>query len=178
MTRRVVKTIDPLDAKSDFSCGRSDLDLYLRRHALSNDARGIGRTYVLRRGDDDDPDLPLVLGFYTLSIAIIESSQIAAVDQERFPKYPLPVALIGRLAVDARAQGRGFGELLVLDALRRVIDAARILGCLGVVVDAKDRAAESFYSKYDFIPVGGDAWPKRLYLSMSTIHAAFVERPR
>lgn len=175
-TQRVVTTIEAGDTESGFSCGRPELDAYFNRHALPNESKGISRTYVLRRGEFDEPELPDVLGFHTLSMAHIESAHIGATLKGRLPKYPLPVALIGRLAVDSRAQGRGFGELLLMDALRRVVDATAILGCVGVIVDAKDEAAAAFYAKYDFVPVGADAWPRRLYIPMSTIRAAFEKR--
>lgn len=101
--------IEPADAKSGFSCGKHPLDDYFARHAVANDAAGIGRAYVLRRSDDGDVSLPAVLGFYTLSMAHAESEHVARVVARKLPKFPMPVALIGRLAVDRRA-GRRLGE--------------------------------------------------------------------
>jgi len=71
---------------------------------------------------------------------------LSVIGQE-LPGYPMPVALIGRLAVDERARGRRLGESLLIDALERVVAAAEILACLGVIVDAKDEGAERFYEK-------------------------------
>ena len=79
------------------------------------------------------------------------SADIASAVSTKLPRYPMPAALIGRLAVDERARGRRLGEQLLIDALRRVVDAAETIGCLGVIVDAKDEEAEAFYSKYDFV---------------------------
>jgi predicted N-acetyltransferase YhbS len=87
----------------------------------------------------------------------------------------MPVALIGRLAVDARVQGRGVGEVLLLDALRRAVDAAQIVGCVGIVVDALDVGAERFYAKYDFVTVAPEAWTRRMFLPLSTAKAVFEE---
>lgn len=87
----------------------------------------------------------------------------------------MPVALIGRLAVDQRAQGRRLGETLLLDALHRVVDAARLLACLGIIVDAKDADAATFYSKYDFVALTEDGWPRRMFLHIATARAAFVD---
>jgi len=97
----------------------------------------------------------------------------ACVLEAKLPRYPMPVALIGRLAIDARAQGRRLGETLLLDALRRVVDAAGIVGCTGIIVDAKDDAAEGFYAKYDFVTVSADTWPHRMFLPIATAKAAF-----
>jgi hypothetical protein len=119
--------------------------LAAQRHAVTNDRAGISRAYVLRRREGDATELPAVLGFYTLSMAVIESVSIAEVLAMKLPMYPMPVALIGRLAVDQRAHGRRLGETLLLDALHRVVDAAGLVGCTGII-DAKDDGAERFSS--------------------------------
>jgi predicted N-acetyltransferase YhbS len=84
------------------------------------------------------------------------------------------VALIGRLAVDERAQGRRLGEVILLDALRRVLDAADVVGCVGAIVDAKDEGAERFYAKYDFETISAEKWPHRMFVPSATIRAAFA----
>ena len=98
-----------------------------------------------------DAALPTVLGFYTLSMASVPSADVAKAVGAKLPRYPMPVALIGRLAVDRRAQGRRFGEALLVDALRRVVDAASLVACIGIVVDAKNESAARFYERYDFL---------------------------
>ena len=156
----ITTRIEPSDARVGFRSGSSPLDDYFARHALSNDRDGIGRTYVLRRAQDADPALPPVLGFYTLSMAIIDAEDASKTLGKKLPRYPMPVALIGRLAVDERARGRRFGEQLLIDALQRVVQAADVVGCIGVIVDAKDEGAEGFYAKYDFVTVHDEAWPR------------------
>lgn len=167
--------IEPSDATSGFSCGKHALDDYLARHALTNNARGVARAYVLRRRPDDQTGDPHVLGFYTLSMSLAESAVVAGVLKTSLPKYPMPVALIGRLAVDRRAQGRGLGSQLLIDALRRVVDAANIVGCTGIIVDAKDADAERFYASYDFTTVTAGEWPRRMFLPIGTARAAVQE---
>ena len=120
------------DVESDFSCGQPQLDDYFKRHALSNDWRGIGKTFVLHAKETDPKDLPHVLGFYSLFMAELATklpSRLPRALRKGLPKYPLPVALIGRLAVDHRAQRHGLGERLLGDALARVHAAATLLGC-------------------------------------------------
>ncbi len=173
-----VSAIEAADAKSGFSCGTHALDDYFARHAVANDARGIGRAYVLRRSEDDSTELPAVLGYFTLSMAVAESALVAQASHQKLPKYPMPVALIGRLAVDRRAQGRRLGEKILMSALEMIVDASRLVGCTGVIVDAKDERAESFYGKYDFVVVSDPNWPKRMFLPIATARAAFeVEDP-
>ncbi len=172
LAKYATSPIETADASSGFRSGTHPLDDYFRRHAAENDAFGIGRAYVLRRAPDQEPDLPAVLGYYTLSMALVASADIAEALERKLPKYPLPVALIGRLAVDERARGRRLGERLLIDALRRIADASEIIGCVGAIVDAKTEAAEAFYAKYDFTTILADGWPRRMFLPMHTIKAA------
>ena len=124
---------------------------------------------MLRPGASDAAEEPKVRGFYTLSMASEASVVLAKVLGVKLPKYPSPVALIGRLAVDRRVRGRRLGELLLVDALRRVAVAADMVGCVGTVVDAKDEQAARFYAKYGFLGLGDgvDGWPRRMFLAMS-----------
>jgi hypothetical protein len=106
----ITSIIEDADATSGFSCGKHGLDDYFARHAVANDRAGIGRAYVLRHRVGDPPELPPVLGFYTLSMAAAESAQLAPALQKKLPKYPMPVALIGRLAIDQRATRQRLGK--------------------------------------------------------------------
>lgn len=162
------------DAASGFRCGEPRLDEYLARHAFANDQAGIGCTYVLRKSETDDPTFPPVLGFYTLSMATVVPEAVAARMARRPPRYPMPVALIGRLAVDERARGRRLGESLLMDALRRANEASELLGCIGVIVDAKTEKAERFYEKYDFVAIAAETWPHRMFLPIGVARRAFT----
>ena len=169
MTRR----IGPGDPGCGFRCGKHALDDYFARHALPNDQAGVGRAYVFEASPEDtDRGLPTVLGFYTLSMATVDSADVASAVSTKLPRYPVPAALIGRLAVDER--GRRLGEQLLIDALTRVVSAAETIGCLGVIVDAKDEDGEAFYSKYDFVTIAAAAWPRRMFLPIDVGRGAFA----
>jgi ribosomal protein S18 acetylase RimI-like enzyme len=158
-----------------FTCGVRALDDFFARHALANEEGGLGRVYVLRRVDEspgDDSTLPAVLGFYTLSMASAEAAHVAEALQRKLPRYPMPVALIGRLAVDRRAQRLRLGEKLLVDAIDRVVAAASVIGCLGIVVDAKDEGAAHFYAKYGFVFLAEGDWPRRMFLPIATAREA------
>jgi hypothetical protein len=157
----VIGSITAEDAKAGFRSGVHPLDDYLKRHALTNDRAGISRCFVLR---PEQADLPQVSGFYTLSMAAVQADALRAVLKDRLPRYPLPVALIGRLAVDERCRGQRFGEMPLIDALARVGGVAESIACLGVIVDA--------YLKYDFVTIEGDGWPRRMFLPIATARAA------
>ena len=85
---------------------------------------------------------------------------------KRLPHYPVPAAVIGRLAVDLRDQGRGFGETLLLDAIHRVVRAGDTIGVYAVMVDALHDRAGAFYERYGFAPFPSD--PLRLFLPIRT----------
>lgn len=171
----MITPITPDDPKAGFQSGVHALDDYFKRHALRNDRAGISRCFVLRR---DVPEATPVCGFYTLSMASVQADALRAALRDRLPRYPLPVALIGRLAVDERCRGRRFGEWLLVDALSRVVAVTVNVACVGVIVDAKDEGAERFYVKYDFIGIELDAWPRRMFLPIVTAKAAFAPKAR
>lgn len=81
------------------------------------------------------------------------------------PRYPVPVALIGRLAVASEFQGKGLGSILLADACQKVAQASAVLAVAGIVVDAKDAEAERFYRHFGFEALPGN--PARLLLPAS-----------
>lgn len=168
-----ITRISPADNVADFCCGTHALDSYLHRHAVRNDRAGINCAYVLRRGENDTKTLPEILGFYTLSMASVEPSWLSDQYDFKLPKYPLPVVLIGRLAIDQRAQRMRFGRHLLINAIETVLIVAESVGCIGTAVDAKNTASAEFYGKYGFFPLGAEnVWPQQMYLSNSTARIA------
>lgn len=164
-------TTEPIaerDVAAGIESGEAALDAFFSKHSLINDRRGLGRTFVRRR-QPGEADLPEIIGFYTLSMADVDPAFLPA---RGLPRYPTPVALIGRLAVDRRAKGKGFGRELLIDALSRVLAAEVSVGCFGVIVDAKTALAVTFYERFGFIQLSEGAFPLRMFLSMKTIRAA------
>jgi GNAT superfamily N-acetyltransferase len=86
---------------------------------------------------------------------------------KKLPKYPLvPAILLGRLAVDRSRRGKGYGELLLMDALKRCL-GAKDIGWMALIVDAKDEEAVAFYERYHFIRFSPTS--NRLFLPRATI---------
>ena len=142
------RTLDKHIDRSTFDCGTSKLNEYLQHHARQQQTRGFNKTFVLVESDDD----PLkILGYYSLSMGEISLDSLPEDMKKKLPKHPVPVARIGRLAVDKASKGKGHGRSLLVDALRRVQGASTHIGVYAVVVDAKDDKAKSFYEKYGFI---------------------------
>jgi predicted N-acetyltransferase YhbS len=130
-----------------FRCGDQRLDTWLRAYASQNERRDAARTFVTATDVGD------VVGYYTLvasQVAHVEATE--AVRKRMAPRFPIPVALIARLAVHINHQGAGLGRSLLLDALRRVLSASSELAVRAVLVHAIDEKAVRFYSHFGFEP--------------------------
>lgn len=129
-------------AVNAFDCGEPTLDEWLRRRARVNEASGASRTFALCRD-------ARVIGYYALAAGAIASSEAPGRLRRNMPD-PIPVFVLGRLAIDRSEQGRGFGSLLLRDALLRTFEAARSGGVAGILVHAILQAAKGFYLKSGF----------------------------
>ena len=146
MTQPLSVAIEPLASHHDrrtFSCGVEALDLYLRRFARQHSDANISRTYVAVNGST-------VRGFYSLAMSGIRRNKLPEKYQTRFPNFPIPVARLARLAVDLSHQRLGLGDLQLSDALQRCLQISASMGMLGVIVDAKDEKARTWYERYEF----------------------------
>lgn len=143
-----------------FDCGVEELNTYLKRFAKKNDKLGIGRTYVLLKN-------ARVLGFYTVGMAQIEFNALPKSSQDKLPRYPIPAIRIGRLAVDLSDQGKGLGEILLMNALTRCLRVSEEIAVFAVIVEAKNQQVKDFYLKYGFIPL--EEHKLSLFLPISTI---------
>ncbi len=172
MTGLITEEIQAHDSSAGFTCGKAELDEFFSQRAHSNHERGLGKTFVLHA---NEASLPTVIGFYTLCMSSIAREGLARAPRKVRSNVPrdIPVALIGRLAVDQRAQGRRLGEALLIDAFRRILSAANAVGCAGVLVHAKDDSAVAFYAKYGFIDLDPAApHPRSMLLALDTVVAA------
>jgi len=154
----IVERLSPHHYRRDFDCGVDELNSYLQRYSSQHERKGIGRTYVATRDGETR-----VLGYYTISSSAVAFDVVP----ENLPRHPVPVALVGRLAVDNSARRQRLGETLLIHALRSAQLAARIVGIYAVVVDALDESARSFYLKYGFSELTDDHL--HLYLPMKVI---------
>jgi GNAT superfamily N-acetyltransferase len=143
-TERFDRTRHRVDS---FNCGHDALDRWLRAHAGQAQRRDAARTFVTAETDGT------VAGYYTLVAAQVRhEAATTSVSRGISRHFPIPVALLARLAVDQRRQGTGVGRSLLLDALRRVIRASDELAVRAITVDAIDAPAEAFYRHFGFEP--------------------------
>jgi GNAT superfamily N-acetyltransferase len=146
--------------RAGFDCGVAALNQYLKNLAAQHRIKGIATTFVLV--DSDQPTKILV--YYSLSAATLLFDQLTDADRKGLPAYPIPAVRIGRLAASVSAQGQGLGEMLLQNAIKRVLLSRGALGVHAVVVEAKHASAEAFYRKYGFRLC--DAQARQLYLPL------------
>ena len=153
--------------RARFSCGSATLDRYLLQQARQDIEKRVAAPFVLI-----EPPALRVLGYYTLSASLVNTNELPDTMAKKLPRYPqLPVTLLGRLAVDQSMKGQGLGQFLLLDALRRSLEAAGDIAAMAILVDAKDEAAAAFYRHFSFLPL--QQQPRRLFLPMNTIAGLF-----
>ena len=159
---------EPLDGKKHnraaFSCEHKALAEYLKQQASQDVKKHVAAVFVLT------PDGTTIAGYYSLSQYGVDAGELPhdVFEQLKIPKYPrLPATLIGRLARHSEFKGQGIGELLLMDALRRAVDATKTIASVAVVVEAKDDAAVRFYKKYGFIELPDHR--NRLFIPMASV---------
>jgi GNAT superfamily N-acetyltransferase len=142
-----IAPLDPKDSRVEFSCGTEALDRYFRDIVTQDIKRRIAFCYVAKSMEDGR-----IAGFYTLSASSIPLTGLPMALARKLPRYPaVPVARLGRLAVETRFQGRQLGAALLWDAIART--ARSEVAVYALAVDAKDDRAEAFYRHFGFIPL-------------------------
>lgn len=166
--------VEPLNEQHEraaFSCGVEALDRYLQRQASQDIEKRAAAVFVIT------PDGRTVAGFYTLSAHAVSLSDLPDATVRKLPRYPnVPATLLGRLAVSKSFRGQGLGQLLLLDAFKRVLRSTREIASAVIVVDAKDEGAREFYVRHNFIPLSSQ--PNRLIYPLKTIEKLFGRQTR
>ena len=147
--RAPLSKVEPISASHDvsrFDCGvHESLNHWLRRFALVNQRNETARTYVVHRNQ-------LVVGYYSISAGSVSTEDSPARVAKGLARHPIPVILLGRLAIDKQEKGSGLGKALLKDALARIAQAADIVGARAVLVHAIDEPARRFYEHFGFEP--------------------------
>jgi len=146
-----IRSFDKTVDTASFRCGQPALDEYIRRYAVQDVRRNVARVFMAT--PEHAPHQ--LAGFFTLSAGSVSCSDLPEPLAKKLPQYPVPVALIGRLAVDIGFQGKGLGAILLADACRKVAHASATLAVAGIVVDAKDATATAFYRHFGFLTMPG-----------------------
>ena len=142
-----------------FTCGEPSLDDWLRRRALKNQANGSSRTYVVVVGE-------AVVAYYCLAAGAVSHAE-APSNLKRNRPDPIPVIVLGRLAIHADYQQNGLGTALVRDALLRTLQAADVAGVAAILVHSISEDARRFYLSRGFLESPID--PMTLCLPLATL---------
>ena len=153
---------------SRFDCGNEALNIWLKRFAWTNVQNDSARVYVIHQRDD------VVFGYHALTAGSVNRDEAPLRISKGLAAHPVGVAVLGRLAVDLRRQGKGLGVTLLQDALQRIAHAADQIAIRAVLVQAIDEQERSFYLRFGFSPSPVDEM--RLMLLMKDLRAFLASR--
>jgi GNAT superfamily N-acetyltransferase len=157
----VVEKLSSDHEREKFDCGKELLNNFLKRLASQYRKKNLGQTYVITTPDKQ------VIGYYTISTSRVDFDDVPDDLRRQYPQIPIPVVLLGRLAVDKEFQGQGVGKTLLVEALRQAGGLAEAVGIAAVEVHAIDDEARAFYLSYGFTSLVDDN--QHLYLPIKTI---------
>lgn len=157
-----IQLLEKKHNKTDFDCGYDLLDNYIKKQATQDVNRDLSACFVLI------DKVSNVLGYYTLSANSIKREDFPERLRKKLPPSynELPTIVVGRLAIDKSIKGNGFGEILLVDALRRCLKISESMGTISVIVDPIDDKAQAFYSRYGFILLPSSG---KMFLPIKTI---------
>ena len=138
------RLLEAADDATQFDCGVAALNDWLRKRALVNHLSGAPRSYMATAGRR-------IVAFYCLSAGAIQHAAVPGNIRRNMPE-PIPVIVMGRLAVDVNFQGRGLGPALLHHALETTQELAKGVGIRALLVHAKDETAAHFYKRFGFVP--------------------------
>ncbi|MBX9836863.1 MAG: GNAT family N-acetyltransferase [Silvanigrellaceae bacterium] len=149
--------------RDGFECGNDHLNDFIKTKGSQYEKNNLARIFLAI-----EEDTITIAGYYTLSGNSVDLTNIPENDSKKLPKHlRVPVALIGKLAVDKNFQGQGLGSYLLMDALDRILNLSEEMGYYAVEVDAIDDKAKSFYDKYGFQSLLDDN--KHMYISLKKL---------
>jgi ribosomal protein S18 acetylase RimI-like enzyme len=160
-----VEPLGPHHDRATFSCGEAALDTYIQRQASQDVRRRVAKVFV---AVGETPHV--VAGYYSLSATSFRRDELPPKLAKQLPHYPIPAAILGRLAVAQACRGQGLGEFLLLDAIDRVVQASAALAVYAIIVDAKNDDARRFYERYGFQSFAQNH--RRLFLPLETLTKA------
>ena len=159
----IITSLNKQHDRNAFDCGEISLNQYLRRYANQDVRRRVNRVFVASPSTTPEQ----VIGYYSLSACSLNAADLPETHRRRLPKYPVPVAMLGRLAISKTSQGQGIGSILLADALQRIARASQVMAVYAIVVDALNNQAAVFYRQFGFIPLPNQ--PLKLFLPMDSV---------
>lgn len=162
----VIEKLTAHHDRASFCCGNDALDTYLKKYARQDALKRVSSPFILLIPQYEQR----IIGYYTLASTSLDLSDLSDDLRKKLPKYPqAPAILLGRLAIDKQFQKQKWGEMLLLDALKRSFDSE--IAFIAVVVEAKDSSAARFYKTYGFLEFRDS--PHKLFLPATHIKKLF-----
>jgi GNAT superfamily N-acetyltransferase len=147
----LIEILDPTrHNRADFDCGVPELNRYLQHFANQDQKRGLAKTYVLVDGTQ-------IRGYYSLAAHSVTRENLPPDLSKKAGVYnDIPFLLLGRLAIDKRFQGKGYGDAMMYHVLKTTKHLAESVGIIGMIVDTKDEKAAAFYQRFGFRRIEGN----------------------
>jgi GNAT superfamily N-acetyltransferase len=158
----LIHKLSETDGVESFDCSQPSLNQFLQRYALVNQKAGSAQTYVCCKDSN-------VVGYYSLAVGSVSPKKAPKRVIKGLARHPVPVILLGRLAVDKSHQNNGLGRSLLRDALLRTVQAADIVGIRALLVHAKNTEARRWYMQWEFEQSPTD--PYHLFLLLKDLKA-------
>ena len=159
----LIEPISRSHNRKRFDCGDEEVTHFLREQAVQDQEKDLSRTMVLI---NEQGEATRILGYHTLVLAQVRQDEIPD-DRPRI-KRPILVILLGQLGIDIEFQGRGYGEMMLMDAQARVDEISRKTGVRALMLDARNETLARWYERYDFIRFPGQF---RMFKSIKAIRA-------
>lgn len=157
-----IEVLSKKHKRTAFDCGDSELNYFLQRIARQHINKGISRTFVLV--DSGKP--AEIIAYMTLVVCEISANDIPHTWKKKYPQK-IPAAKLARLAVSTACQRKGYGELLLIDAMQKTLNVSNSMGIAGLFVDAKHEKAKNYYNQFGFISLPEQL--ENLFLPLSTL---------
>lgn len=148
--------------RTTFDCGNDELNYFLQNIARQHIKKGVSRTFVLI----DTNHSKEIIAYMTLVVCEVIADEISNKWKNKYPER-IPAAKLARLAVSQNQQRKGYGEILIIDAMEKTLNVSNNIGVAGLFVDAKDEHAKTYYSQFGFISLPDQL--DNLFLPLSTI---------
>jgi predicted GNAT family N-acyltransferase len=156
-----IELLDRTHDREGFDCGEESLNVYLKQHARKNADLGFSLTYVLTNEDHKE-----ILAYYTVASGEFACELLPEKGRKKLPRHPVPVIRLCRLATNIKHRGKGLGEIVMVDALRRAVALSEQIGVHAIEEDALSDEARRYYLKYGFQSLQDDH--NHLFLSIET----------
>ena len=160
--------------RASFDCGETELNEFFQRHAARHMETGISITKVLPTIEKLPDGKFSICAFYTVAPGSIGRETLPTAIKKKLPYYPIPVFLIGQLAIHSECKGQGLGKITLVKALEYLWRVNEHMKAFAVIVDCLNLDIEEFYAQYGFQTLYRDNEEKtRMFLPMTTVNELF-----